>query len=115
MRAKRRERRALAEIEIELSRDDELRQLFHATRWPDDTPGRSHLESWLHNAIFQPYDALSALATSVALQLCIAAGCAFASSTGQVLLVALVLLAYPFTLTPLVAWSRLRPRSEGTW
>lgn len=113
MRAKRRDRRVLAEIEAELSRDDGLQQSFQETSWSDDQ--RQSGTTLLAGLVLNPTSFWQAWVVSIVLQLGVVAGCALAAATRQVLLVILVLIAYPFALTPLVMWSKLHQEPEDHW
>ncbi len=110
MRSHRHVRRQLLQIEESLSQDRQLLDAFSSASWPD----RRRATPW-YDLIGHPTSFWRAWLATIALQAGVAAGCAAAASTQQVILVVTVLATFPLSLTPLVAWSRAHTEPEDRW
>ena len=101
----RHERRTLREIEFALSQDPNLCEVF-ATIYPRH-PGRQRLPSDpAKRPRERPDRLLARVGASLAMQFAVGGLCSEGSNTGQVWLIAVGMIAYPFAFTPLVRQCR---------
>jgi len=113
MPSSRRVKRELAQIEFELSRDEQFAKLFTSVGWPNVGSGQLASPQW--SALFlRPATFGRACLTTILLQLGIAASCDIASASRQPIVVVMLLLTFPVTLMPLITWSRAHPAAEGS-
>lgn len=96
----RRQRRALAAIEINLSQDPELYEAFRTQAGNRSALPPQHPAS-LRALYLEPTSRWSALLTSLPLQL-VLVGVAYGSQTSDPVVVTAALAAYPATLVPLI-------------
>jgi len=114
MPSSRRVRRECAQIEFELSRDEQFTELFASAGWPDPRSGQLSSPHW-SDLFLRPATFWRAWLTTIVLQFGIAVSCDIASTSQQPILVVMVLLTFPITLMPLVTWSRAHPAAEDSW
>lgn len=112
MRSSRRVRREFFQIESELSRDEALADSFASVRWPDSRTGPPR-SSVLGDFVLRPATFWRAWLATIVLQSGNAASCAIAAATQQTMLIVMVLLTLPLTLTPLIAWSHAHPTADN--
>lgn len=105
MRQNRRDRRALALIETQLTQDRDLVKVFDDSSLLAPRRGDS-VWDWCGSQVFTPTSQARALVAAAGLQLLVVVGCVVATACHSVALVACVLATYPFSLTPLHRWSR---------
>ncbi len=104
MSLSRRERRALMEIEFELSQDPNLCEMFAAHRLHHSgRRERARVDPEIRCS--SPPFCWRAWWTSIAMQCAVGGLCSEGSHTGRAWLIAMGMTAYPFTLIPLIKGS----------
>jgi len=93
MPSSRRVRRECAQIEFELSRDEQFTELFASAGWPDPRSGQLSSPHW-SDLFLRPATFWRAWLTTIVLQFGIAVSCDIASTSQQPILVVMVLVMH---------------------